>query len=186
VSGGLPHGPVDPSGNGSPAFGSFDPAWAYAGFGPRLLSAFVDWALLALVAFAITAAAGWTDDAALTWRVGGGISLGLTPGSVPELLSIAYFTYLHAAAAGQSVGNRVAGVRVADIATREPLPHGRALLRVLVSFVSEAVLLIGFLWMLWDPKNQTWHDKAARSVVLLTSASPPPGPFGRRRRRRRA
>lgn len=172
----------DPVGNGSTAFGSVDPLRAYAGFGRRLVSAVVDYVLLGLVAFGVAAAAGWSDDAALVGRLGGGWSVSLTPDSIPELLSIGYFTWLHAAAAGQSIGNRVAGVRVADAATGRPLSAGRALLRVLVSFVSEAVLLVGYLWMLWDPQRQTWHDKAARSVVLVTAASPPPGPFGRLRR----
>ena len=28
------------------------------------------------------------------------------------------------------------------------------------------VILLGFLWMLWDPRKQTWHDKAARSLPV--------------------
>lgn len=169
------------TGDGSAAARPARPVPAYAGFWRRLLSAFVDYALLMAVAFGIAAA--WSDDVALVGRLGGGWSVRLTPDSLPEVLSIAYFTYLHATAAGQSIGNRIAGVRVADAVTGRPLSVGRALLRVLVSFVSEALLLIGFLWMLWDPQRQTWHDKAVRSVVLLTAVSPPPGPFGRLRSR---
>jgi uncharacterized RDD family membrane protein YckC len=78
----------------------------------------------------------------------------------------------------RDTGIRIAGVRVADAVTGRALPASRALLRVLVSFVSEALLLIGFLWMLWDQRRQTGHDKTARSVVLLTALSPLPGPFG--------
>lgn len=175
--------PGHSTGDGSAAARPAQPVPTYAGFWRRLLSAFVDYVLLTAVAFGIAAAAAWSDDAALVGRLAGGWSVTLTPDSLPELLSIAYFTYLHATAAGQSIGNRVARVRVADAVTGRPLSAGRALLRVLVSFVSEALLLIGFLWMLWDPQRQTWHDKAARSVVLLTAVSPPPGPFGRLRSR---
>jgi uncharacterized RDD family membrane protein YckC len=35
--------------------------------------------------------------------------------------------------------------------------------------VSGAVVLIGFLWMIWDREKQTWHDKAAGSVVIPAS-----------------
>jgi uncharacterized RDD family membrane protein YckC len=26
---------------------------------------------------------------------------------------------------------------------------------------------LGYLWMLWDDKNQTWHDKVVNSVVIV-------------------
>jgi len=42
----------------------------------------------------------------------------------------------------------------------------RALIRILMSYVSQIVLLLGYLWMLWDANNQTWHDKVAKSVVV--------------------
>jgi uncharacterized RDD family membrane protein YckC len=44
-----------------------------------------------------------------------------------------------------------------------------AVLRYLVSYLSAAFFMLGFLWVLWDPDNQSWHDKAADTLVLLTS-----------------
>jgi uncharacterized RDD family membrane protein YckC len=44
-----------------------------------------------------------------------------------------------------------------------------AVLRYLVSLVSAAFFGLGFFWMLWDPDNQTWHDKAANTLVLRTT-----------------
>jgi uncharacterized RDD family membrane protein YckC len=35
-----------------------------------------------------------------------------------------------------------------------------------MSYVSQLALLLGYLWMLWDPNKQTWHDKVAQSVVV--------------------
>jgi len=49
-----------------------------------------------------------------------------------------------------------------------PIGYGRAFVRWLVSLVSGFVILIGYLWMLWDSEKQTWHDKAANSVVVPT------------------
>jgi uncharacterized RDD family membrane protein YckC len=31
---------------------------------------------------------------------------------------------------------------------------------------SHFVFLLGYSWMLWDSEKQTWHDKAANSVVV--------------------
>jgi uncharacterized RDD family membrane protein YckC len=28
------------------------------------------------------------------------------------------------------------------------------------------VVLLDVLWMLWDPKNQTLHDKVAKTLVI--------------------
>jgi uncharacterized RDD family membrane protein YckC len=52
----------------------------------------------------------------------------------------------------------------------QPIGYGRAFLRWLVSIVSFIVLFIGYLWMLWDPEKQTWHDKAAGSVPVYLRA----------------
>jgi uncharacterized RDD family membrane protein YckC len=32
--------------------------------------------------------------------------------------------------------------------------------------------IIGYLWMLYDPEKQTWHDKVAGTFVVPTSAYP--------------
>jgi uncharacterized RDD family membrane protein YckC len=32
--------------------------------------------------------------------------------------------------------------------------------------VSGYVCLLGYLWMLWDDKKQTWHDKMVGSNVV--------------------
>lgn len=33
--------------------------------------------------------------------------------------------------------------------------------------VAVAPLMLGFLWILWDKKRQGWHDKLARTVVVI-------------------
>jgi uncharacterized RDD family membrane protein YckC len=79
----------------------------------------------------------------------------------------AYFTYFHGKT-GQTPGNAVLGIKVVDVRDNigQPIGYGRALVRWLVSIVSAIVFLLGYLWMLWDPKKQTWHDKAAGSVPI--------------------
>ena len=67
---------------------------------------------------------------------------------------------------GQTIGKRAAGVSVLDINTGQPIGYGRALGRILMSVVSGWVCYLGFLWMLWDDKKQTWHDKVVSTVVV--------------------
>jgi len=39
------------------------------------------------------------------------------------------------------------------------------------SFLS-GIFLLGYLWMLWDAQQQTWHDKLANTTVVPVSAYP--------------
>jgi uncharacterized RDD family membrane protein YckC len=83
------------------------------------------------------------------------------------LVAFGYYTYFHGRT-GQTPGDAAMSIRVVDFrdGTGQPIGYGRAFLRALVSIVSGLVVLLGYLWMLWDSEKQTWHDKAAGSVVI--------------------
>jgi uncharacterized RDD family membrane protein YckC len=89
--------------------------------------------------------------------------------SVGWLISLAYFTFFHGRT-GQTPGNAALGLRVIDFrsGTVQAIGYPRAALRWLVSIPSAIVIFIGYFWMLWDSEKQTWHDKAAGSVVVRT------------------
>ena len=53
-----------------------------------------------------------------------------------------------------------------DAATAQPIGAGRAIGRYFAMFLSAILCYLGYLWMLWDPQKQTWHDKIASSVVV--------------------
>jgi uncharacterized RDD family membrane protein YckC len=57
-------------------------------------------------------------------------------------------------------------LRIVDAATGGDAPFPRLVLRYVGYLLSALPLGLGFLWMLWDPRRQTWHDKLARTVVL--------------------
>ena len=38
--------------------------------------------------------------------------------------------------------------------------------RAIVRIISESLFYIGFLWALTNPKRETWHDKAAKTLVI--------------------
>ena len=70
---------------------------------------------------------------------------------------------------GQPWGARIVGVKVVDIRTAEPIGFWRALGRSLFANVfSSAIFYLGYLWMLWDDKQQTWQDKVVNSIVVKT------------------
>lgn len=87
-------------------------------------------------------------------------------------LGIAYYVLLEGGPKGQTVGKMAVGIRVYDLAGGGAIGYGRAFIRYIGRYVSAIVILLGYLWMLWDPEKQTWHDKMAGSVVVPTSAYP--------------
>lgn len=86
------------------------------------------------------------------------------------LVGIAYLVGFFGHSRGQTPGFMATGLRVVSAADGGSIGYGRAALRWLVGIVSAAVILLGYLWMLRDPCKQTWHDKAAGSLVIRTSA----------------
>jgi uncharacterized RDD family membrane protein YckC len=121
---------------------------ARAGFWRRFAAALIDGILLGIVSGILRAIIG----------TGGGYALW-------TLITIGYFVYFHGTT-GQTPGNAALSIRVVGKDDGEPIGYGRAFVRWLVSLVSGFVILIGYLWMLWDSEKQTWHDKAANSVVI--------------------
>jgi uncharacterized RDD family membrane protein YckC len=83
---------------------------------------------------------------------------------------IVAFIYLRALGkTGQTWGRKIVGIKVVGETTGEPIGFGRALGRQLFAgFISAQILYIGYLWMLWDDKQQTWHDKVVNSIVVKT------------------
>jgi uncharacterized RDD family membrane protein YckC len=68
---------------------------------------------------------------------------------------------------GQTWGRKIVGIKVVGTTTGEPIGFGRALGRALFAgFISAQVCYLGYLWMLWDSKKQTWHDKVVNSTVV--------------------
>ena len=52
--------------------------------------------------------------------------------------------------------------------------YGRAFIRIFAAYISAIVILLGYIWMVWDKESQCWHDKLANDVVVPVSAYPLP------------
>jgi uncharacterized RDD family membrane protein YckC len=92
--------------------------------------------------------------------------LGLFGSLLTLLLGLAYYAYFEGSPSGQTVGKRVMGIRVIRFEDGAPLGQNGAIVRALMKYVSGIPCALGYLWMLWDPQSQTWHDKVAASVVV--------------------
>jgi uncharacterized RDD family membrane protein YckC len=144
----------------------------YASWGRRLLAFVVDYVAFAvLITVPLVIASDSSED------LQGWLYFLFWPAVV--ILMGAYFTVFHGGKRGQTPGKRLLGIAVRDASSHESIGYGRAFGRLLVF-----VLLLSFpvpvvsgildgLWPLWDKKNQSLHDKVARSVVVREGSSSP-------------
>ncbi len=132
-----------------------------AGFFQRLVADLIDGIILVIVGGIIAAV------------LHTGVEIIIIP------ISVAYFSLLEGGVSGQTIGKKAIRIRVVSLEDGQPIGYGRALLRDIARFLSEIPIFLGYLWMLWSPERQTWHDMIAKAVVVPASSEPrqPKGPW---------
>ena len=80
-------------------------------------------------------------------------------------VTVAYFIGL-VGTRGATLGQNALKIQVVDIANGDTIGIGRATGRYFMSIVSAWPCYLGYLWMLWDDRRQTWQDKVASSIVV--------------------
>ena len=69
---------------------------------------------------------------------------------------------------GQTAGMRILGIFIVRV-DGTPFTMKQAAIRHLIGYpLSTLSFFLGFLWMLWDPRQQGWHDKLARTIVVVS------------------
>jgi uncharacterized RDD family membrane protein YckC len=131
---------------------SYAPVSNYSGFWRRAGAFVLDEVIVGVVGSVIAALAG--DNGAIGW--------------FNLVLGIAYFSIFEGTS-GQTIGGRVARVRVVDADSGAIIGIPRAIVRNIARILSGLVFGLGYFWMLWDPRKQTWHDKIASTVVVRTA-----------------
>jgi uncharacterized RDD family membrane protein YckC len=67
---------------------------------------------------------------------------------------------------GQSFGKRFIGIRIVR-ADGGPVDYRTVALRHLLGYLLSLIPFgLGFAWALWDSRQQGWHDKLARTIVV--------------------
>ncbi|HWL66183.1 MAG TPA: RDD family protein [Actinomycetota bacterium] len=86
------------------------------------------------------------------------------------ILNIIYFTAFHAVNNGQTPGKMAMKIAVRGEEDGAPPDWGKAAIRqiveVVLAFLCFIPAIVDALFPLWDPKKQTIHDKAAKTVVV--------------------
>ena len=147
----------------------------YAGFGSRLGAYIID-GLVGLL-FAVPAIAALfagpkhIDTCTINHEVRlCNVPTPATVGATVALGAVAAVIYIvlycRRVGRGQSWGQQAVGIRVVDAETGQPIGTGRAVGRFFGRYLSAVPCYLGFLWMLWDSRKQTWHDKLTNSLVV--------------------
>ena len=82
---------------------------------------------------------------------------------------VAYYWYFWTRRDGQTPGKFALGIRVVK-ADGSPINDVDAVIRAIGYQVSAMLFGLGFIWAIFDRKNQTWHDKLARTYVVRKEA----------------
>lgn len=63
-------------------------------------------------------------------------------------------------------GKLIVGLKVVDANTGQNLTFFQAIIRYFAWIFSHFLVYLGFLWIFIDKRNQGWHDKIAKTVVI--------------------
>jgi len=64
-----------------------------------------------------------------------------------------------------TLGGAILNIRIERLDGR-PVDFGISLVRALSSILSLLAVGLGFLWVIWDPERQSWHDKIAGTTIV--------------------
>lgn len=157
---------------------------AYAGFGRRLAASALDFLITGVlltvaaaglaVPLAVLIAAVAVDNMEPGGELrGAGAVLVATVTVMGALVIVAilialYLLYflLFTGWRGQTPGKMLVSIRVVDAAGAIPGLRRVFMREVVGKFLSSSALYVGFLWPIWDPQRQAWHDKIAQTWVV--------------------
>lgn len=108
-------------------------------------------------------------DTIIVGVIGGivGVVLGNTGtgGIVGFLVGIGYQWYFLTQNNGQTPGKRLMGIRVIKV-SGEPLTAVDVIVRYVGYFINSFLLMLGWIWAIFDANNQGLHDKLAGTYVV--------------------
>jgi uncharacterized RDD family membrane protein YckC len=148
-------------------------AGQYAGFISRLVGFFIDLIILILsLSLTTTFISAFINlfnlQPFLSQLFNNNDAIRIVTGGLAALAGILFvvvYGVLFWSLSGQTLGDLLVGVRVIR-SNGSRVSLGRAILRIIGAYISGIVVFLGFLWALWDPRHQGWHDKLAGTVVV--------------------
>lgn len=122
--------------------------YTLADHGPRLISAIIDGIVLGIITGLLFGVG----------REAGGI--------VSWLVGLAYYWYFWTRQDGRTPGKQVMNLKVIKV-DGTPISDSDALIRYVGYTINSVVIMLGWLWVLIDSERQGWHDKFAKTYVVV-------------------
>lgn len=119
-----------------------------ASIGTRFVSALIDGIILGIIGGLLV-----------------GVGRGTAGGGLSFVVGIVYYWYFWTRQEGQTPGKKVMNLKVIKT-DGGPINDSDAILRYIGYYINSIVLLIGWLWALFDANQQGWHDKIAQTYVV--------------------
>lgn len=137
----------------------------YIGFWPRFGAEIIDaLILIAIIMPLLIAIYGWRvyiDDE----RFIVGLYDFILNWVFPLVATISFWVYKQA-----TPGKMVLKLIIVDAKTGNKASLKQYIIRYVGYLISLIPLGLGYLWIIWDPKKQGWHDKLAGTVVIKTES----------------
>jgi len=84
---------------------------------------------------------------------------------IAEILVMAYFVVCETSSWQGTLGKHLLGMKVVNEQYGKETAS-QAMWRFTWKYLSAFILLLGFIWVIFDPKKQGWHDKLAHTYVI--------------------
>lgn len=131
----------------------------YVGFWPRVGAALIDTVLTCLIIWPILSLI--YPDYWVSERMVQGPADVLLSWVLPAVAVLLFWIKRQATPGKMAIGARIVDARTGAAASPRQL-----LIRYLGYFPAALPLLIGLIWVAFDPRKQGWHDKLAGTVVV--------------------
>jgi len=146
-----------------------EPEFQFVGFWLRVWAAIIDSVLAAIIiAPLVTWIYGreyWLSE---TFVLIYGPADFLISWVLPAVAVVLFWIYRQA-----TPGKMAIGARIVDAKTGGKPSTGQLVGRYLGYYVSILPLMLGIIWVGFDPRKQGWHDKLAGTVVVRAKAGKP-------------
>ncbi len=132
----------------------------YGGFWIRFVATIIDTILLIVISFPLLLALYGKDYFAPGTIIRGPADFLISWG-LPAVAIILFWSYRSA-----TPGKIILSLEIVDAKTGGKPSTGQFIGRYFAYFISTIPLCIGFLWVAFDRRKQSWHDKLAGTVVI--------------------
>lgn len=148
----------------------------HAGFGRRFVAQTIDVMFISLITFILQSMIGQNPFSYLTSLNNPDqlLQLRSSPGyllaqAISYILYGVYLIIFWVYYDGATPGKRLLAIRIIrEDEQKITLPI--AFVRIIGMIFSSLPLGLGYLWVIWDSKKQSWHDKLAKTYVIRTEA----------------